>query len=486
MQAACPYCKATVSHDGRFSGMTLPCQACGRPYRVPSPEAAVNPSALSPDAPTPDAVSPAAPTASQPGQLPKPHRGQNGALSSDGGDYGIGSAEVIDIAQLQADPPEDGGDFGIGSAEVIDVTQRAVVHEHSTEVGMDREEIGAMGGNARAARLTPERRSEIGRPAVQTQWSKTPEDRRREVLRYIDKTLQFIRLCGAGDVRLWRLEELREWVENLPSRRLPVSPEQTWPAETDDSAGRKTPNVPCTPARCFRSADELRQWMIATIQTGTRLACSPGEAYREVDSMIGTGLVLVSPKIDLESIVAWSTVFAAYERAIAEGAIDGRKVPDPRSFVLAVLSRLPASHWKDRAAQTPTSPTIDEGSRNEHAKRVAQTPRLNSAEELRDWMTAALPWGALLLDVTGACEIHTVTTGLVSTSIATNQEIRTVEWSELFVAYEGAVAAGAIDRLRLSDLSSVVRILLERLPTEKKMLPINIVPIRATANPVPR
>ena len=40
-----------------------------------------------------------------------------------------------------------------------------------------------MGGNARAARLTPERRSEIGRPAVQTQWSETPEDRREGGLR---------------------------------------------------------------------------------------------------------------------------------------------------------------------------------------------------------------------------------------------------------------------------------------------------------------
>ena len=124
MQAACPYCKATVSHDGRFSGMTLPCQACGRPYRVPSPEAAVNPSALSPDAPTPDAVSPAAPdgkparptteAASRPEWCPS---ARTAAI------IGFGSAEVIDIAQLQADPPEDGGDFGIGSTEVIDVTQ---------------------------------------------------------------------------------------------------------------------------------------------------------------------------------------------------------------------------------------------------------------------------------------------------------------------------------------------------------------------------
>jgi hypothetical protein len=202
--------------------------------------------------------------------------------------------------------------------------------------------------------------------------------------------------------------------------------------------------------------------------------------------MIGTGVVLVAPKISQELVVAWSTVFAAYDRALREGAIDGRKVPDERSFVLAVLSRLPTSHWQARAAQMPTSPTIDDGSRSEDARRVEQTRRFKSADELRYWVTAALPWGTRLLDAIDERDIHTVTTGLVLTSTSTNQEIRTVGWSELFVAYESAVAAGAIDQLPLSDLTSVVRILLKRLPTEKKMLPNDIVrvPIDATANPV--
>ena len=75
-------------------------------------------------APTPDAPSAAAPTASQPGQPPQPHQGESGAFGlEDGGDFGIGSAELIDIAQLQADPLEDCGDFEIGSAEAIDIAQ---------------------------------------------------------------------------------------------------------------------------------------------------------------------------------------------------------------------------------------------------------------------------------------------------------------------------------------------------------------------------
>ena len=41
--------------------------------------------------------------------------------------------------------------------------------EHET---MEVSEMAAMGGRARAAKLTPERRSEIARDAIRTRWAK--------------------------------------------------------------------------------------------------------------------------------------------------------------------------------------------------------------------------------------------------------------------------------------------------------------------------
>ena len=74
-----------------------------------------------PPAPTADTPSAVAPTPSQPGQPPSPHQGQSGVFGvEDRGDLGIGSAELIDIAQLQADPAEDDGDFEIASADAPD------------------------------------------------------------------------------------------------------------------------------------------------------------------------------------------------------------------------------------------------------------------------------------------------------------------------------------------------------------------------------